>query len=83
MHPNKKRKPKHTAKFKYDNSGHVIKVGGSRYCKATSINPMTSQGYDFKCNRYDRYSKTVWQEIKYVYTARKARKGSKRFSYVR
>ena len=74
MHPNKKRKPKHTAVFRYDNSGHVLKVGGSKFCKATSINPIKLQKYDFKCSRYERYSKTVWQEIKYVYTAREPRK---------
>ena len=74
MHPNKKRKPKHTAKFRYDNLEHVIKIGAARRCKAISINPMKSQGYDFKYNGYKTYSKTVWQEIKYVYTAREPRK---------
>jgi hypothetical protein len=74
MHPNKKRKPKHTAVFRYDNSGYAVKVGGSRKCKASSINPMRVQGYDYKYNRYETYSKTVWQEIKFVYTAKEPRK---------
>lgn len=74
MHPNKKRKPKHTAKFKYDNSGFHIKTGASRRCKAFSINPMQMHGYEFKYSGYKTYSKVVWQNIKFVYTAREPRK---------
>ena len=73
-HPNKKIKPKHTAKFRYDNSGHPIKIGASRRCKAVSTNPIKVHGLDFKTDRYATYSKVIWQEIKFVYTARESRK---------
>lgn len=76
MHPNKKRKPKHTSKFRYDNSGHPIKIGSSRRCKAISVNHMRAHGHDFnfKYNGYKSYSKNVWQNIKFAYTAIKPRK---------
>lgn len=80
MHPNKKRKPKHTAKFRYDNLSCFMKAGASKFCKATSINPIPYHGYAIKFSRYERYSMIILQDIEYVYTARKPRKGNRRFS---
>lgn len=74
MHPNKKRKPKHTAVFRYNDLGYSAIAGASRRCKAVSMNHMKLQGCDFKYNGYETYSKTILQEIKYVYTAQEPRK---------
>lgn len=59
MHPNKKRKPKHTAKFRYDNSGHFVKIGASRRSKAISTNYVKLHGYDYKQCKYGSYSSVI------------------------